>query len=65
MVIGRPKPRDGSKMKFIVNHLVANHNAAAAETMVLAMTAGLDADRVVEGIGWARAPRVCSSGAHQ
>jgi L-threonate 2-dehydrogenase len=38
-------------MKFIANHLVAIHNAAAAEAMVLAMKAGLDADRVVEVIG--------------
>ena len=42
---------NGSKMKFIANHLVAIHNAAAAEAMVLAMKAGLDADRVVEVIG--------------
>ena len=41
---------NGSKMKFIANHLVAIHNAAAAEAMVLAMKAGLDADRVVEVI---------------
>ena len=42
---------NGSKMKFIANHLVAIHNVAAAEAMVLAMKAGLDADRVVEVIG--------------
>jgi L-threonate 2-dehydrogenase len=42
---------NGSKMKFIANHLVAIHNAAAAEAMVLAMKAGLNADRVVEVIG--------------
>jgi L-threonate 2-dehydrogenase len=42
---------NGSKMKFIANHLVAIHNAAAAEAMVLAMKAGLDADQVVEVIG--------------
>jgi len=42
---------NGSKMKFIANHLVAIHNAAAAEAMVLAMKAGLDANRVVEVIG--------------
>jgi 3-hydroxyisobutyrate dehydrogenase-like beta-hydroxyacid dehydrogenase len=40
----------GSKMKFIANHLVAIHNTAAAEAMVLAMKAGLDTDRVVEVI---------------
>ena len=32
----------GSKMKFIANHLVAIHNVAAAEAMVLAIKAGLD-----------------------
>jgi L-threonate 2-dehydrogenase len=42
---------NGSKMKFIANHLVAIHNVAAAEAMVLAMKAGLDAERVVEVIG--------------
>jgi len=42
---------NGSKMKFIANHLVAIHNVAAAEAMVLAMKAGLDADLVVEVIG--------------
>ena len=33
---------NGSKMKFVANHLVAIHNVAAAEAMVLAMKAGLD-----------------------
>jgi 3-hydroxyisobutyrate dehydrogenase-like beta-hydroxyacid dehydrogenase len=42
---------NGSKMKFIANHLVAIHNVAAAEAMVLAMKAGLDADQVVKVIG--------------
>lgn len=32
-------------------HLVAIHNVAAAEAVMLAMKAGLDADRVVEVIG--------------
>jgi len=41
----------GSKMKFVANHLVAIHNVAAAEAMVLAMKAGLDPHRVVEVIG--------------
>ena len=36
---------NGCKMKFIANHLVAIHNVAVAEAMVLAMKAGLDADR--------------------
>ena len=31
---------NGSKMKFVANHLVAIHNVAAAEAMVLAMKAG-------------------------
>jgi L-threonate 2-dehydrogenase len=42
---------NGSKMKFIANHLVAIHNVAAAEAMVLAMKAGLDAHQTVEVIG--------------
>jgi L-threonate 2-dehydrogenase len=42
---------NGSKMKFVANHLVAIHNAAAAEAMVLAMKAGLDPHRVVEVVG--------------
>jgi 3-hydroxyisobutyrate dehydrogenase-like beta-hydroxyacid dehydrogenase len=41
---------NGSKMKFIANHLVAIHNVAAAEAMVLAMKAGLDPHRTVEVI---------------
>jgi putative dehydrogenase len=42
---------NGSKMKYIANHLVAIHNVAAAEAMVLGMKAGLDADTVVEVVG--------------
>ena len=42
---------NGSKMKFVANHLVAVHNVAAAEAMVLAMKAGLDPHRTVEVIG--------------
>ena len=41
---------NGSKMKFVANHLVAIHNVAAAEAMVLAMKAGLDPHRTVEVI---------------
>src|SRR5262249_23521110 len=41
----------GSKMKFLANHLVAIHNAAAAEAMVLGMKAGLDPRRIVEVVG--------------
>jgi L-threonate 2-dehydrogenase len=41
---------NGSKMKFIANHLVAIHNVAAAEALVLAMKAGLDPHKTVEVI---------------
>jgi 3-hydroxyisobutyrate dehydrogenase-like beta-hydroxyacid dehydrogenase len=41
---------NGSKMKFIANLLVAIHNVAAAEALVLAMKAGLDPHRTVEVI---------------
>jgi 3-hydroxyisobutyrate dehydrogenase-like beta-hydroxyacid dehydrogenase len=41
---------NGSRMKFIANHLVAIHNVAAAEALVLAMKAGLDPYRTVEVI---------------
>jgi L-threonate 2-dehydrogenase len=41
---------NGSKMKFIANHLVAIHNVAAAEAMVLAMKAGLDPHQTVDVI---------------
>jgi putative dehydrogenase len=41
---------NGSKMKFIANHLVAIHNVASAEAMVLAEQAGLDLAQVVEMI---------------
>lgn len=42
---------NGSKMKYIANHLVAIHNVASAEAMILAEKAGLDLDIVVECIG--------------
>jgi 3-hydroxyisobutyrate dehydrogenase-like beta-hydroxyacid dehydrogenase len=42
---------NGTRMKLIANLLVAIHNVAAAEAMVLAMKAGLDPHRVVEVIG--------------
>jgi L-threonate 2-dehydrogenase len=42
---------NGSKMKFVANHLVAIHNVAAAEAMVLGMKAGLDADLIYKVIG--------------
>ena len=49
---------DGSKVKFVANLLVAIHNVAAAEALVLAMKAGLDAGTVLrlitEGAGSSR-----------
>ena len=41
---------DGSKMKFIANLLVAIHNVAAAEAMVLGMKSGLDPAQVFKVI---------------
>jgi L-threonate 2-dehydrogenase len=42
---------NGSRMKFVANHLVAIHNVATAEAMVLAERAGLDPNQVVEMVG--------------
>jgi 3-hydroxyisobutyrate dehydrogenase-like beta-hydroxyacid dehydrogenase len=42
---------NGSRMKFIANHLVAIHNVATAEAMIMAEGAGLDLDTVVRCIG--------------
>jgi putative dehydrogenase len=42
---------DGSRMKFIANHLVAIHNVATAEAMILAERAGLDPKMVVDMVG--------------
>ena len=42
---------NGSRMKFIANHLVAIHNVATAEAMVLAGRAGLDPKMVVDMVG--------------
>src|SRR5438132_4430993 len=42
---------NGSRMKFIANHLVAIHNVAAAEAMILAQRAGLDPKMVVDFVG--------------
>jgi 3-hydroxyisobutyrate dehydrogenase/glyoxylate/succinic semialdehyde reductase len=42
---------NGSRMKFIANHLVAIHNVATAEAMVLAERAGLDPQMVVDMVG--------------
>jgi L-threonate 2-dehydrogenase len=41
---------NGSKMKFVANLLVAVHNVASAEAMVLGMKAGLDPDTIVKVI---------------
>jgi putative dehydrogenase len=42
---------NGSRMKFVANHLVAIHNVAAAEAMILAQRAGLDPKMVVDMVG--------------
>jgi putative dehydrogenase len=42
---------NGSRMKFVANHLVAIHNVATAEAMVLAQRAGLDPQLVVDMVG--------------
>jgi 3-hydroxyisobutyrate dehydrogenase/glyoxylate/succinic semialdehyde reductase len=42
---------NGSRMKFIANHLVAIHNVATAEAMVLAKCAGLDPKMVIDMVG--------------
>nr|WP_298258311.1 NAD-binding protein [Bradyrhizobium sp.] len=42
---------NGSRMKFVANHLVAIHNVATAEAMILAERAGLDPKLVVEMVG--------------
>jgi putative dehydrogenase len=49
---------NGSRMKYVANLLVAIHNVASAEAMVLGMKAGLDPHQVVkligEGVGTSR-----------
>lgn len=42
---------NGTRMKLVANLLVAVHNAAAAEALLLAERAGLDLDRVLTAIG--------------
>jgi 3-hydroxyisobutyrate dehydrogenase/glyoxylate/succinic semialdehyde reductase len=42
---------NGSRMKFVANHLVAIHNVATAEAMMLAQRAGLDPKMVVDMVG--------------
>jgi putative dehydrogenase len=39
---------NGTTMKFLANHLVAVHNVAAAEAMVLAQKAGMDLQQVYD-----------------
>lgn len=49
---------NGSKMKYVANLLVAIHNVASAEAMVLGMKAGLDPQQIFElvtaGVGTSR-----------
>ncbi len=42
---------NGSRMKFVANLLVAVHNVAAAEAIVLGVKSGLDPARIIEVIG--------------
>jgi putative dehydrogenase len=41
---------NGSKMKYVANHLVAINNVASAEAMVLGMMAGLDPKMIFETV---------------
>ena len=41
---------NGSKMKFVANHLVHIHNVASGEAMVLGMKAGLDPETIFDVI---------------
>jgi len=41
----------GMKMKLVANHLVAIHNVASAEAILLGVEMGLDANQIVEVIG--------------
>lgn len=41
---------NGSKLKFIANHLVTIHNVAAAEALLLARAAGLDLQTVLAAV---------------
>ena len=55
---------NGSKMKFAANLLVAIHNVAAAEAMVLAMKSGLDPALAFKVLDRRRgAARACSRSA--
>ncbi|HTW16660.1 MAG TPA: NAD(P)-dependent oxidoreductase [Nocardioides sp.] len=41
---------NGTRMKLVANHLVAIHNVAAAEALLLAARAGLDLPAVIEAV---------------
>ena len=41
---------NGSRMKYVANHLVAIHNIAAAEAMVMGMKGGLDPQMIYDVI---------------
>jgi 3-hydroxyisobutyrate dehydrogenase-like beta-hydroxyacid dehydrogenase len=41
---------NGSRMKYVANHLVAIHNVATAEAMVLGMKAGLDPQAILDTV---------------
>jgi 3-hydroxyisobutyrate dehydrogenase-like beta-hydroxyacid dehydrogenase len=41
---------NGSRMKYVANHLVAIHNIAAAEAMVMGMKGGLDPQQIYDVI---------------
>src|SRR6266853_3571948 len=49
---------NGSRMKFVANHLVTIHNVASAEALVLGMKAGLDPQMIYDliraGVGTSR-----------
>jgi len=42
---------NGTRMKLVANHLVAIHNVAAAEALLVAARAGLDLPTVLEAVG--------------
>ncbi|UQX88974.1 NAD(P)-dependent oxidoreductase [Jatrophihabitans telluris] len=42
---------NGTRVKLVANHLVAVHNAAAAEALLLAERAGLDLQQVITAVG--------------
>ena len=52
---------NGSRMKYVANLLVAIHNVASAEAMVLGMKAGLPPQLIFDLIRPAPAIRACSN----